>query len=1089
MSIRVALRHYTVYSFDRAVALAPHVVRLRPAPHSRTSIHGYAFNVTPTQHFINWQQDPFGNWLARLIFPEKAQKLTVDVEVIADLAVINPFDFFVEDYAQTFPFRYPEALAKDLGPYCEVADDGVRLRDWAATVDRSPQGIVDFLVAVNQRVQQETTYTKRMTPGVQSCEVTLARRAGSCRDSAWLLVQVLRQLGLAARFVSGYLVQLQSDVIPLDGPPGIIHDVSDLHAWTEVYIPGAGWIGLDPTSGLFAAEGHIPLAATPSPASAAPIEGLTEKCEVTFTHHNAVTRILETPRVSRPYSSAQWTAILDLGRNVDMALHAQDVRLTLGSRPTFVSLDHLDTPEWNAGTTDSPKYQRAEALRLRLRDRYAPAGLLQLEHTHTAGGQSSSPWTLNLYWRADGQPLWNDANLLAPSNIALDHTLDHAQEFAAALARALDIDIGYVYDAYEDAPDSGATMTNATQSQSQSPNSDRPIGCALPLAWDASRNRLVSGPWRFARNRLYLTPGGAPMGLRLPLHLRPWMSNAEQEPSFHADSSVRRLQAQRDSTLAVPMSPPVAADEAKYVKPFAANTPDAFSSPHTALCIQPRGGVLHVFFPPLASLEHFLTLLTHVESVSHRLMRAVVIEGYPPPADTRLHRLTLTPAFNVIEVDLPPVSTWNDLVATFESLHIDAQEVRLSSEKFMLDGRHAGTGGGHAITLNGATAADSPFLRRPDLLRSFITYRQHHPSLSYFFSGLLAGPDGPAPRFDERRGDQLYELETVLSQMAKAGPLSPQVSNQWLRHVLTDSTGSTQHTEFCIDNLYSLNQALGNPGEVAFRGFEMAPHARMNALQILLIRALTVHLWKTPYRKPLVDWGTALHDRFMLPHFLWLDLNEVLDDLSRSGLVFSRAWFEPFLEFRFPIYGTAQINGIELELRAAIEPWYAHIEGVNEGGTARVLDSSVERLQVQLNGATNGRYILTCNGRRVPLRSTGTSEHHVAGIRYRAWQPLTAAQSAFDVHTPLTFDFHDSWNGRSIGGCTYHAMHPGGRHYTTYPINAAEAEARRFSRFTGWGHTPPPIDSGTGSRFSNDPPEEHTSAACAYTLDLRRPAP
>ena len=305
MTIRVAIHHQTTYRFDRHVSLSPHVFRLRPAVHSRTPIQGYSFNLHPETHFINWQQDPFGNYLARVVFPEKTRELSIDVEVIADMTVINPFDFFVEEYAEHYPFNYDDQLRKELVPYLELKESGPLLRDWLGRVDRSKQHIVDFLVDLNRDLQQHIGYSIRLEAGVQSCEETLTKKIGSCRDTGWLLVQILRHLGLAARFVSGYLVQLTADVKSLDGPSGPEADFTDLHAWAEVYVPGAGWLGLDPTSGLFAGEGHIPLACTPDPISAAPVTGYSDKCETEFFFNNTVTRIHEDPRVTKPFTEEQ----------------------------------------------------------------------------------------------------------------------------------------------------------------------------------------------------------------------------------------------------------------------------------------------------------------------------------------------------------------------------------------------------------------------------------------------------------------------------------------------------------------------------------------------------------------------------------------------------------------------------------------------------------------------------------------------------------------------------------------------------------------------------------------------------------------
>lgn len=451
MTIRVALHHRTSYRFDRPVALSPHLIRLRPAPHCRTPIEAYSLKIAPQPYFINWQQDPFGNFIARLVFPEKLRELHITVDLTTPMTVINPFDFFVEDYAEHYPFGYQPELKKDLTPYLEIREAGPRLMAWLAEVPRTAVRTVNFLVDLNRRLRHDVQYLIRMEPGVQSCEETLKRGSGSCRDSAWLLVQILRHLGLAARFVSGYLIQLTADVKPLEGPPGPEADFTDLHAWTEVFVPGAGWIGLDPTSGLLAGEGHLPLAATPDPGSAAPVTGYTDECEVDFQFDMKVTRIHEEPRVTKPYSEAQWATIDALGRQVDARLAAADVRLTLGGEPTFVAIDDMDGAEWNTAALGPTKRRLAVNLLKRLRARFASGGLLHYQQGKWYPGESLPRWALACYWRADGAPLWRDDTLLADDSRNPGVGPERARLFAEALARRLGVAAKRLIPAYEDA--------------------------------------------------------------------------------------------------------------------------------------------------------------------------------------------------------------------------------------------------------------------------------------------------------------------------------------------------------------------------------------------------------------------------------------------------------------------------------------------------------------------------------------------------------------------------------------------------------------------------------------------------------------
>ncbi len=1120
MSIHVAIRHTTRYHFDRPVTLSPHTIRLRPAVHSRTPIVSYSLKVTPEKHFINWQQDPFGNYLARLVFPERTRELSVAVEVIADMTVINPFDFFVEEQAERWPFDYTPALKKELAPYLEAEPAGPLLADYLAGIVRRPVAIVDFLVELNHNLQRAIGYTIRLEPGVQSCEETLQRALGSCRDSGWLLVQILRHLGLAARFVSGYLVQLAPDEKSLDGPSGPSHDFTDLHAWAEVYVPGAGWIGLDPTSGLFAGEGHIPLACTPHPSSAAPIDGFTDRCEVTFDYSNEVTRFREDPRVTKPYSEEQWQHIQALGQRVDERLQQMDVRLTQGGEPTFVSVDDMNAAEWTTAAIGKHKRDRAEDLLRRLKGRLASGALIHTAQGKWYPGEPLPRWALGLFWRKDGVPVWRDEQWLAEAHRDYGHALADAERFATTLARHLGLEGSAPQPAYEDAlyhllqeaqlPEgldpTGAALNDPLERRSLaaklSRGLDTPVGFVLPLAWDWGTQRWYSRRWQFRRERLYLLPGDSPLGLRLPLDALPWMAEdlleqeTEQDPfaphlplaDFHGEVAARysHLEQWQEGHPGVQQ------------QPLADRRRDPAEVPRTALCMEVRGGCLHIFLPPLYRLEHALELIAAIEWSAARLALPVAVEGYAPPNDGRLIKLLVTPDPGVIEVNVHPASRWQELEATTVTLYEEARLARLGTEKFMLDGRHTGTGGGNHVTLGGPTPADSPFLRRPDLLASLVTYWQHHPALSYLFSGLFVGPTSQAPRVDEGRAEALYELEIAFRQLPPGEVPQPWLVDRLFRNLLADLTGNTHRSEFCIDKLYSPDSPAGRQGLVEFRAFEMPPHARMSLAQMLLMRALVARFWENPYRKPLVRWGTALHDRWMLPHYLWSDLQEVVGELNAAGYPFQAEWFEPFLEFRFPRYGTLQLGELTLELRAAIEPWLVLGEESTSQGTARFVDSSVERLQIKLSGLTDNRYVLVCNGRRVPLRATACHGEYVAGVRYRAWQPPSALHPTIGVHSPLVFDLIDTWNGRSIGGCTYHVMHPGGRNYEHFPVNAYEAESRRHARYQNWGHTQgaitPPAWTAPLDRFYPHasppgpmaPPQEEPSGEYPYTLDLRR---
>jgi uncharacterized protein (DUF2126 family) len=1095
MAIHVALRHQTRYAYDRPVSLSPHVIRLRPAPHCRTTVLSYSLRIEPRQHFLNWQQDPHGNYLARVVFPDKTRGLVVDVELVAEMSVRNPFDFFLEPSAEKYPFEYEPALKKDLAPFLETQAATPRLRAFVDSTDRREQRTIDFLVSLNSRLARDVQYIIRLEPGVQAPEETLALASGSCRDSAWLQVQALRHLGLAARFVSGYLIQLKPDVKSIDGPSGTDVDFTDLHAWTEVYIPGAGWIGLDATSGLLAGEGHLPLAATPDPQSAAPVSGAVDECEVEFSHHMSVSRIYESPRVTKPYTDDQWREIDALGRRIDAELAKGDVRLTMGGEPTFVSIDDMDGAEWNFTALGTKKRQLAGDLLKRLKQRFAPGGFRHFGQGKWYPGEQLPRWALGCWWRLDGVPIWRDDALVADETIDYGHRDPEACRFIHALVDILGVDKSHVIPAHEDVwhylraerrlPVNVDPLESNLKDELErtrlarifEQGLDAVVGYVLPIARRLDTGAWTSGPWFLRTEHLFLIPGDSPMGYRLPLESLPWSAPGDlelvEEPDPFAPLTPldrRQLSVRRDSRAAVehseglqPQRPPRGESAAGVIR--------------TALCVEPRQGRLHIFMPPVRTTEDYLALVGAVEETAARLSIPVIVEGTPPHHDHRLNHFKVTPDPGVIEVNLHPASSWPELVEDTTTLYEEARQSRLGTEKFLLDGRHVGTGGGNHMVLGGPAAADSPFLRRPDLLRSLVGYWHNHPSLSYLFSGLFFGPTSQHPRVDEGRSDSMRELEIAFAQVPGQSAPPPWLVDRVFRHLLADLTGNTHRTEFCIDKLYAPETSSGRQGLVELRSFEMPPHAQMSLAQQLLLRTLVARFWQAPYNQPLVRWDTELHDRFMLPHFVADDLHDVLGDLERHGYPMRPDWFAPHVEFRFPVYGSVTERGVHVELRQALEPWNVLGEEPGAGGAVRYVDSSVERLQVKVTGMTDGRHFVSCNGRPVPLHPTGTIGEYVAGVRFRAWQPPSCLHPTIPVHAPLVFDLVDGWNQRSMGGCTYFVAHPGGRNFETFPVNAYEAEGRRLARFASIGHT-------HGSMTVR---EEARNPGTPLTLDLRRP--
>lgn len=1087
MSIVASLHHLTHYRYDKPVALGMQTVRLRPAPHVRGNIQSYSLKIVPNEHFINWQQDPFGNFLATVVFPDKVSEFKIDVGLLTEIRVFNPFDFFLEDYVKEFPFTYESGLREELAPYLEIKERGAGLCDWIEKTDQKKQGIIDFLVAINQKLNRSLRYVVRLEPGVQTCEETLRLGTGSCRDMAWFLCQALRNLGLAARFASGYLIQLAADVKSLDGPSGTEVDFTDLHAWTEVYLPGAGWVGLDATSGLLTGEGHIPLCCTPNPSTAAPVTGtLEEDAKSTLHHEMTVTRIVEAPRVTKPYTVAEWQAIDSLGTALDSDLEKQDVRLTMGGEPTFVSLDDREHNAWHYSAHGGGKRELGKDMLYRLSERFAPGGLRMFTQGKWYPGEILPRWAMTCFWRRDGEAIWHEKELLADPDKPLENSLKTAERFINTLAGRLGISESYVLPAREDTPYylwkehklplEGEMMeadvfekTERRRLQTlMEKDLNAPVGYVLPLHYSHRRRCWISNRWQFKSRHMMLLTGDSPVGLRLPLGCLPVPKESKDEicPERSTFESTEPLLPH--TSLKQRVSGPAKTDDKVFRE-------DPNGLIHTALCAEVRGGLLHLFLPPVAWVEHFLELIVAVESVAATLQTPVVLEGYTPPSDTRICHFSVTPDPGVLEVNIQPAANWEELKTISNTVYEEAHLARLSAEKFSTDGRRVGTGGGNHIVLGAARPEDSPFLRRPDLLRSLVSFWQNHPSLSYLFAGMYIGPTSQSPRIDEARHDALYELEIAFQQIPDKGEVPPWLPDRLLRNLLVDLTGNTHRAEFCIDKLYSPESDRGRLGLLEMRGFEMTPHPQMNLVQTLLLRAAIALFWKTPYRGKLVRWGTRLHDRYMLPHYIWEDFRDVLHVLKSGGYSFAPEWFTPFFAFRFPLCGLTQIGEATVSLRTALEPWLVTGEETIGGGVSRAVDASVERLQVKAEGLTEGRHIITCNGRCVPLMPTGENGVQVAGVRFKAWTQPSSLQPCLPVNTPLVFDVIDTAHQRSMGGCTYHVAHPGGRNYDTFPVNENEADGRRLSRFEAMGHTP----------GKTTVPTQETNSEFPHTLDLR----
>ncbi|MAP95562.1 MAG: IMP dehydrogenase [Ponticaulis sp.] len=1112
MSIRIGLTHRTAYKYDRPVMMGPQIIRLRPAPHCRTPIVSYSQTITPNDHWLNWQQDPFGNYLARVVIPEKTREFSVEIDLVADMIAINPFDFFLEDSVQQTPFAYEDDLAHQLRPYLQTDIKGKNYSKFLKKAEAiwnegkaKDQSTIDSLVQMNQLVEQEIGYIVRMEPGVQTPEETLTIAKGSCRDSSWLLVNVFRHLNVAARFVSGYLVQLTADMEAVDGPSGPKEDFTDLHAWVEVYLPGAGWVGLDPTSGLFAGEGHIPLAATPSPMSAAPISGGLEPCEVEFDFEMKVDRLIDPPRHSKPLTIQQSEEIQSAGRQIDELLDKGDVRLTMGGEPTFVSSSDRDAGEWTTEAVGPTKRVFADRLIHRLKNKFAPNGLL----THGQGkwypGEPLPRWAFALYWRNDGEPLWRNTELIQREDVPASFGSDDAETLAQAIASRLDLDTECAQPVFEDPaeiimgegnlpinldpedPKLKLSEERRTLARAFEQGIGQPKGFVIPIQAQQASNKQgrmfewMTEIWETRRGRLYLVPGDSPAGFRLPLKALNELDPVLYPGLIQIDPF--------DISGNIPPAAPLPPRMQPNVKPARGSASGKVRPEHkpereyiqtgvrTALSVEHRDGHLCVFLPPVYSAEAFLDLIYAIEEAAELTGLPVRLEGYPPPRDPRISEIKVTPDPGVIEVNVQPVSNWDDLTHLTRTLYEEARQCGLDASSFLVNGRPTGSGGGSHIVFGGSSPGDSPFLRRPDLLGSIIRFWQNHPSLSYFFAGTFIGPTSQHPRIDEARHDQLYEMEIALDQLPPVSDYAPPwLVDRVLRHILVDSTGNTHRAEICIDKLYSPDGPAGRLGLVEFRAFEMPPHPEMNLAQQLLLRALIAWFWDKPYLEPLEPLGTALNDQYMMPSYLRADLNEVLRIVSEgTGVHIDKSWFDAHFEFRFPWIGKTSYDGVEIELRHALEQWNVLGEEGAVGGTARFVDSSLERIEVKVSGNLGHRELL-CNGITVPLTENPEGASKVAGIRFRSWLPASCLHPTIFPHGPLTFDLYDPRLSRSIGGCTYFPTHPGGRNFETRPVNALEAEGRRIASFDPNGHTAGnfvPRANVKDRRFS-------------HTLDLRR---
>jgi uncharacterized protein (DUF2126 family)/transglutaminase-like putative cysteine protease len=1056
-------------------------VRLRPASHARAKIETYGLHIEQP-HNLRWQQDPQGNHVARVSFDAGVllERLDLLVELAIDIKAVNPFDFFLDQRAENVPFAYPAEIAPSLAPFLRLDDPalagGPRLRDFLASLpSKGPS--VPLVVEINRLVNERVRYVIREEAGVYTPEETLAHERGSCRDSAVLLVAALRSRGLAARFVSGYLVQLTDEGMIPDEPRGVPRDVVDLHAWAEVFLPGAGWLGLDATSGLLCGEGHIPLACTPSPAAASPIEGTSDVLAEEVSFQMTVARLGHEPRPTKPYEEPVYEAMLAAGDDADRRLEALGVRLTMGGEPTFNSRLYPDRPEWNEDALGPTKASQGLALARELRRRLAPSAAMLHRMGKWYPGESLPRWALDVCGRKDGSPVWSDL-----AEDGKSRTTSDAERLARAIAARLDLE-RYLVPAFEDpwrhlqdeaslpvdVDPLAADVSDPEERRRLARVLDRGLGAVVGYVLPLTREdaRWTSEAWRFRRERLYLLPGDSPLGLRLPLRS---LSAGDPVPPTYPEVWIDPPDPRRASTE----------EEVEQLR-LVGRPPARRTGParvRTALAVEAREGRVYVFLPPLWTAGDFFALLAEVGAAQEAAHVPVLLEGYPAPSSPEVFRFSVTPDPGVLEVNLPPTSRAREHAGLMDTVFEAALHAGLHCEKYLLDGRQAGSGGGNHVTLGGPTPLESPFLQRPDLLASLLTFAQHHPSLSYAFTGLFVGPTSQAPRVDEARHDALYELEIALDRAFQRPdePPPPWLSDMLFRHLLVDVAGNTHRTELCIDKLFDPGAPHGRQGLVELRAFEMPPHHRMAVAQALLLRCLVTAFAEEPYRHGLVRWGTMLHDRFLLPYWLGRDLDDVLDFLASRGLSLPREGYQPFVDLRCPLAGTMQAGDVTVEVRNAIEPWHVLGEEMTSAGTSRYVDSSMERVEVRAEGLIPERHAVLVNGHVLPMRPTGKAGEAVAGVRFRAWAPPHSLQPHLGIHHPIRVDVVDRWARRSLGAAGYHVWHPEGRAFDAPPLTRFEATARRAQRFTREGPLPFPVD----VRGTTVHPE------AAYTLDLRR---
>jgi len=1001
MFTMIQLTHSTEYQYDEKIKIFPQYIRLHPSSHCKTPIDSFQLCIAPEEHFIHTQQDIFGNQITRVAFKQPSDFFKVTVNLQLRQIKFNPFDFLIDKHAEHYPFYYSDQMQQYLNHYITPAEDANAIEIGLAQYRPSASNTIDFCCELNKNLYQTIQYTMRDDSGVQPASVTLKTQKGSCRDTAWLLCELFRGYGLASRFVSGYLISMDDKTNT--------QSEAELHAWAEVFIPGAGWIGLDPTSGLLTDNQHIPLCCTPHPNEAAPIAGALQACQSTMQHTIHIKKLDNPSGDLNKNDDITWNKINTLGQAIDDVLDTQHVHLTMGAEPTYLAEDNNHAPEWQTQALGEDKSRRGWTLLQNLGHRFSPGGLKFISQGKQYPGEINPRWAYHYYWRKDGVPLWT---LEIDNN--KKYCLADGLHLLKTLTQALGLPEQAIHSTYVDFEYEQWRQQHSNLKQTTLPR----VACyVLPLHWPLHLNNntthWASCEWHSLDNHVFLIPGDSAAGYRLPLNrltknVDPRFETCPEKSLFEQTThllSAEQLEKDIEKRFSSPIN----------------NNVILQHTIHTALCIECKNNQIYLFIPPLNQLEPFVDLVASIQYACRKTSIPVILNGYCPPTDNRLHHFSVTPDPGVLEINIHPSATWQELREKNYIIEAEAKKCHLTSTKTMPNGRVVASGGGNHMTLGGETPSQSPFLRRPDLLQSLIRFWQHHPSLSYLFSGLFVGPSSQAPRIDEARHDSLYEIELAFSQLSSGKNKPYWEIDRLLRYLLVDITGNRHRAEFCIDKLFCPDSENGRQGLLELRAFEMAPNPQQTLLQTLLVRALIATFWQTPYHHPLTRWETQLHDRFFLPHFLWEDFSNILAFLKKQGYLFELEWFDPFYQFRFPILGHLSCHNIKLELRIALEPW--HVVDTANNSTSRTVDSSLERIQVKLNGLIPQHYHICCNGIVLPLHRTNIQGEYIAAVRFKARNDPVTLHPNIPIHLPLQFDIIDQHHQQIIASCRYDSHH------------------------------------------------------------------